>query len=117
MHVLIKLELNDKKAVVNAMVYNIKAEFCDLYLSADLQEVISVEAIDAAVLNQVEKENIGIFYAAKGETPFKITINWLRETVLVESDTLGEKQDITFYTYRALEVCNNFAIYSLEASE
>ena len=117
MYVLVELEFSTNKAGIGKLIFNLKTEFCDFYDSENLDKQLSVELVEQSVLQQIEKNNVGMFYASKDAIPFKVTINWPNETVLVESVELGEKQDITFYTYRALEVCNNFAIYNLEATE
>lgn len=110
MRILAKLEFNDKKNDVDAIVYNIKSEFCDFYSSHALDEKISVEQVEQSVLQQLEDTKIAEFFASKDNVPFKVGINLDGGFVSVDSIKQHEIDDLTFYTLRALEACNNFAI-------
>ncbi len=117
MQVSLKLDFDDMKTDTNSMVYNVVSEFCDFYESEKLSKQIPVEVVNKNVFDQIQKDGIGRFYAKKDDTPFAVTIHWEDNKVVITNLPGAEQADITFYIYRALEVCNNFAIYDLVAEE
>lgn len=117
MRISIKLSFNDKKTDINAIVYNIKSEFYDFFASATLKEKISVEEAEHNVLKQLEHGDIATLYASKNNTPFKVILDWKNNLICIEPCEHKTIYDIIFYTHRALETCNNFAIHEFIATQ
>ena len=117
MRVSAQLELENKTNDTNAIIYNAKSEFYEFYTSINLSGTFTVEEVNASVLQQIENSDKGIFYAVKANAPFKVTIDCEKKKVIVEPILSKNMQDLTFYLYRTLEICNNFAIYELEATK
>ena len=108
-----KLDFNTNKKDVRNLIYSAKIDFS----SDELNVPFTVEEVNTSVLQQIEKSGKGTFYAAKANAPFKVTIDCENEKVIVEPIPSKNPEDLTFYLYRTLEICNNFAIYELEATK
>ncbi len=117
MKISIQLKFNKMSDDISALIYNIKSEYCEFYFSSEIEEVISEEAVDQQVVEQVHQTGIGFFYAKKDDIPFEVIIYWKKSQLEVKSIDNHKQADLEFYIYRCIEVCHNFAMLELIADE